>query len=169
MAPETNVVTMVPCEVCSEQPPKYRCPRCEVRYCSLTCFKQHKVNTCGERGKLVQERRRKQQVRKQQCEAAAATVQEEENAVSMEMWDDGMDEGDEEDRVPLDRLQKLRDSEELQDLLCNPHLQRMIREVDSSDDPEVTMQRAMQEPIFVEFADQCLRVVEPQPNGTEQG
>eukprot|EP00058_Branchiostoma_floridae_P005506 XP_002590994.1 hypothetical protein BRAFLDRAFT_113877 [Branchiostoma floridae] len=155
---------MVTCEVCSEQPPKYRCPRCEVRYCSLTCFKQHKVNTCGEREKHVQERRRTQQ-----SEAAAATVQEEEDAVSMEMWDDGMDEGDEEDRVPLDRLQKLRDSEELQNLLCNPHLQRMIREVDSSDDPEVTMQRAMQEPIFVEFADQCLRVVEPQPNGTEQG
>ncbi|KAI8512889.1 Zinc finger HIT domain-containing protein 3 [Branchiostoma belcheri] len=161
MAPETNVITMVTCEVCSEQPPKYRCPRCEVRYCSLTCFKLHKDNTCGEREKLVQERRRIQQ-----SEAAAA---EDAGAVAMEMWDDGMDEGDEEDRVPLDRLQKLQDSEELRSLLCNPHLQRMIREVDSSDDPEVSMQRAMQEPIFVEFADQCLRVVEPQVNGTEQG
>ncbi|XP_078667629.1 zinc finger HIT domain-containing protein 3-like [Branchiostoma floridae x Branchiostoma belcheri] len=153
---------MVTCEVCSEQPPKYRCPRCDVRYCSLTCFKLHKVNTCREREKLVQERRRIQQ-----SEAAAAA--EDAGAVAMEMWDDGMDEGDEEDRVPLDRLQKLQDSEELRTLLCNPHLQRMIREVDSSDDPEVSMQRAMQEPIFVEFADQCLRVVEPQPNGTEQG
>ncbi|XP_066275660.1 zinc finger HIT domain-containing protein 3-like [Branchiostoma lanceolatum] len=163
MAPETNVITMATCEVCSEQRHKYRCPRCEVRYCSLTCFKQHKENTCEQREKLVQERRR----RIQQSEAAAAT--EEEDAVSMAMWDDGMDEGDEEDRVPLDRLQKLQDSEELRGLLCNPHLQRMVREVDSSDDPEVAMQKAMQEPIFVEFADQCLRVVEPQPNGSEQG
>ncbi|XP_029688310.1 zinc finger HIT domain-containing protein 3-like isoform X2 [Takifugu rubripes] len=30
------------CDVCSEHTPKYRCPACNVRYCSLVCFKRHK-------------------------------------------------------------------------------------------------------------------------------
>ncbi|GME48762.1 hypothetical protein GTA08_BOTSDO00506 [Neofusicoccum parvum] len=30
------------CGVCSEQPPKYKCPSCAIRYCSLACFKTHK-------------------------------------------------------------------------------------------------------------------------------
>ncbi|KAF2143285.1 uncharacterized protein K452DRAFT_268675 [Aplosporella prunicola CBS 121167] len=30
------------CGVCTERPPKYKCPSCEIRYCSLNCFKVHK-------------------------------------------------------------------------------------------------------------------------------
>eukprot|EP00051_Salpingoeca_urceolata_P030131 m.492154 g.492154 ORF g.492154 m.492154 type:complete len:202 (+) comp31711_c0_seq1:293-898(+) len=33
------------CAVCDdEQPAKYRCPKCLIRYCSLKCFKQHKTD-----------------------------------------------------------------------------------------------------------------------------
>ncbi|GAB7352793.1 hypothetical protein MBLNU459_g3414t1 [Dothideomycetes sp. NU459] len=30
------------CGVCQAQPPKYKCPSCNVRYCSIPCFKSHK-------------------------------------------------------------------------------------------------------------------------------
>lgn len=29
----------VKCGICHEQPAKYRCPKCSVRYCSLACYK----------------------------------------------------------------------------------------------------------------------------------
>ena len=37
----------------------------------------------------------------------------------------------------------------------------MIREIDSSEDPGKLLSQAMQIPIFTEFADECLRIVEP--------
>ncbi|EON64737.1 hypothetical protein W97_03970 [Coniosporium apollinis CBS 100218] len=31
------------CGVCSQEPPKYKCPSCELQYCSFTCYKSHKT------------------------------------------------------------------------------------------------------------------------------
>ncbi|KAI8081370.1 uncharacterized protein BX664DRAFT_340227 [Halteromyces radiatus] len=41
------------CQVCNEQPSKYKCPRCDIRSCSVICVKQHKqTQSCsGERSK----------------------------------------------------------------------------------------------------------------------
>jgi hypothetical protein len=52
-------------------------------------------------------------------------------------------------------------SEVLQQVLRNPHLQELLVSVDNSPNPEYAMQLAMQEPLFVEFAEECLRVIEP--------
>ncbi|KAJ6129953.1 hypothetical protein N7512_002733 [Penicillium capsulatum] len=32
-----------PCEVCSSEPSKYRCPTCELMSCSLACAQSHKI------------------------------------------------------------------------------------------------------------------------------
>lgn len=47
-------------------------------------------------------------------------------------------------------------------MLHNRHLREMIREIDSAEDPGKLLGQAMQIPIFTEFADECLRIVEPQ-------
>lgn len=52
-------------------------------------------------------------------------------------------------------------SEEVTKLLTNSHLRNLLVTVDNSQNPEEIMQKAMQEPIFVEFADACLKVAEP--------
>ena len=52
-------------------------------------------------------------------------------------------------------------SKVLQQILQNPHLQQLLVSVDNSPNPEYAMQLAMQEPLFVEFADECLRIIEP--------
>jgi hypothetical protein len=52
----------------------------------------------------------------------------------------------------------------MQQILQNPHLRELLVSVDSSPNPERAMQLAMQEPLFVEFADECLRVIEPIEN-----
>lgn len=55
----------------------------------------------------------------------------------------------------------LESNEEVTKLLTNSHLRNLLITVDNSQSPEEIMQKAMQEPIFVEFADACLKVVEP--------
>lgn len=42
----------------------------------------------------------------------------------------------------------------------NPHLRDMISHLNSTNNPAYDMEHAMQEPIFVEFVEHCLRVVE---------
>lgn len=53
------------------------------------------------------------------------------------------------------------ESEELRDLLLNPHLRQLLLTIDQAQDKSSLMRKFMQEPLFVEFADCCLRVVEP--------
>lgn len=55
-------------------------------------------------------------------------------------------------------------SKELRDLLCNPHLRELLESIDSADSKYDAMKAAMQEPLFTEFSDQCLKIVE---NGKE--
>lgn len=55
-------------------------------------------------------------------------------------------------------------SKELRELLCNPHLRELLESIDSADSKYDAMKVAMQEPLFTEFSDQCLKIVE---NGKE--
>ncbi|CAF98535.1 unnamed protein product [Tetraodon nigroviridis] len=133
------------CNVCSEQTPKYRCPACKIRYCSLVCYKKHK-EVC---------------VPSEQQSPSEPTVD-----LNTDPWtvEDLLDEDDVTDKVPLQRLQLLGQSKELRDLLCNPHLRQLLESIDSADSKYDAMKVAMQEPLFTEFSDQCLKIVE---NGKE--
>lgn len=51
-------------------------------------------------------------------------------------------------------------SKELRDVLCNPHLRQLLRTIDGADNKYDAMKSAMQEPLFVEFSDRCLKIVE---------
>lgn len=31
-----------PCEICSENPHKYKCPACQIKTCSIKCINEHK-------------------------------------------------------------------------------------------------------------------------------
>ncbi|NXV40740.1 ZNHI3 protein, partial [Uria aalge] len=75
--------------------------------------------------------------------------------------EDILREGEEQDRVPLQKLQLLGESEELRGLLLNPHLRQLLLTIDQAEDKGSLMKKYMQEPLFVEFADCCLRIVEP--------
>ncbi|NWJ08873.1 ZNHI3 protein, partial [Crypturellus undulatus] len=74
---------------------------------------------------------------------------------------DILTEDDEQDRVPLQQLQRLGESEELRGLLRNPHLWQLLLTIDEAEEKSSLMKKYMQEPLFVEFADCCLRIVEP--------
>uniref|UniRef100_A0A8C6ZK70 Zinc finger HIT-type containing 3 n=1 Tax=Nothoprocta perdicaria TaxID=30464 RepID=A0A8C6ZK70_NOTPE len=74
---------------------------------------------------------------------------------------DILTEDDEQDRVPLQKLELLGESEELRGLLQNPHLRQLLLTIDQAEEKSSLMRKYMQEPLFVEFADCCLRIVEP--------
>lgn len=69
------------------------------------------------------------------------------------------------DTVPPETLQKLETSEELKQMLRNPHLRNFLQAVDTAQSPWNAMKLAMMEPLFLEFADECLKIVDP-PNAT---
>lgn len=53
------------------------------------------------------------------------------------------------------------ESEELRALLQNPHLRQLLLTIDQAQDKSSLLRKLMQEPLFVEFADCCLGIVEP--------
>ncbi|XP_038109409.1 zinc finger HIT domain-containing protein 3 [Culex quinquefasciatus] len=126
------------CAICNENQKKYKCKTCEVPYCSLACYKSHQETPCEAPPKtdspLIQEDRNQPQ-----RTYLYTTV----------------------DTVDPAMLEQLRHSDPLKDLLYNPHLRRLLQEIDAAPDAMKAVRVAMMEPLFVEFADQCLRVVEP--------
>ena len=52
----------------------------------------------------------------------------------------------------------LGSSDSVKTMLCNPHLRRLLLEIHESRDPQLSVQKAMNIPVFVEFADECLRI-----------
>eukprot|EP00092_Neocalanus_flemingeri_P029206 GFUD01031702.1.p1 GENE.GFUD01031702.1~~GFUD01031702.1.p1 ORF type:complete len:158 (-),score=32.42 GFUD01031702.1:70-543(-) len=126
------------CAVCEAAEKKYKCPVCEILYCSLACFKTHK-------------------------EACAPPVQE---IQEPEIHDSDMiDETylfKTPDTVPIESLQLLGKSDQLKSLLANPHLREFLTKLDSSEEKGRLMRRAMKEPLFIEFVDACLQVIDPE-------
>ncbi|XP_069730221.1 zinc finger HIT domain-containing protein 3 [Phaenicophaeus curvirostris] len=139
-----------PCGVCgADGAGRYRCPRCAAAYCSVPCCRTHKERCAPERAETPGPRPR------------AAEGQPRSSLAGPPPLEDILAEGDEQDRVPLQKLQLLGESEELRGLLLNPHLRQLLLTVDQAEDKSSLMKKYMQEPLFVEFADCCLRIVEP--------
>uniref|UniRef100_A0A1Q3F5C2 Zinc finger HIT domain-containing protein 3 n=1 Tax=Culex tarsalis TaxID=7177 RepID=A0A1Q3F5C2_CULTA len=130
------------CAICNENQKKYKCKTCKVPYCSLTCYKTHQETPCEAPPKT--DHPKIQEDRQPQKTFLYTTV----------------------DTVDPDKLEQLRHSDPLKNLLYNPHLRRLLQEIDSAPDAMKAVRVAMMEPLFVEFADECLRVVEP-PDANE--
>ncbi|XP_078278212.1 zinc finger HIT domain-containing protein 3 isoform X1 [Rhinoraja longicauda] len=111
--------------------------------CSVGCYKKHKGDC------------------KAQESGSVSSISEVGGITWQDHKDDISGEDLESDRVPFEKLKRLGESEELKSLLCNPHLRQLLLTIDRAEDKGSIMKSAMQEPIFVEFADRCLQTVEP--------
>uniref|UniRef100_A0A8C2M0B5 Zinc finger HIT domain-containing protein 3 n=1 Tax=Cricetulus griseus TaxID=10029 RepID=A0A8C2M0B5_CRIGR len=120
----------VVCVICLEKP-KYRCLACRVPYFSVTCFQKHKEQ-CNPETRPVENRR-----------TVAPENKDDDSSIA-----DFLNSDEEEDRVSLQNLKSLGESQ----LMVN---------LDQGDNKSKLMKACMQEPLFVEFADCCLRIVEP--------
>ncbi|CAF1235460.1 unnamed protein product [Adineta steineri] len=130
------------CQVCYENKnSSYKCPKCKIKYCSVTCFQKHKSSElCVENNIQV----------KPIVEVSITQTQ-----LPIELGDD-----EECDHLSTDILERIGQSNEVLELLKNRHLRTMIKSLDCSLYPADDMQKAMVEPIFVQFVDQLLAIVE---------
>ncbi|KAL8581219.1 hypothetical protein ACOMHN_038319 [Nucella lapillus] len=130
------------CVECGSDTPKYKCPACLSKYCSVACCKSHKAKGCSSDKK----------------EKAREPVQETSLTTGLEDLEHS------EDLVPPYKLAQLSDSEEVRALLHNPHLRGVLTDLVRSERPAQHMNMAMHEPLFLELADACLKVVEDPPS-----
>ena len=122
------------CEICKQNLHKYKCPICLLLYCSLDCYKQHKSDAvCAKK------------------EILAPSELSTSSKTELMIEDD--------ERLCAEKLALLEKSEALKNIVSNPHLQTILISLDSSKDKNVFIEKCMQEPIFIEFADKCLSVV----------
>ena len=169
------------CAVCHVDDHKYRCPQCSVLYCSLKCFKDHKVKCLSDdldiENEPEEERRGPalsaphpalpQLAAHERRLAIKRGEAREEGEIELFSSDSEDEEEDDEDplhdgnpdRLTRKQLQHLASSSELKQLLANPHLRNLVLEVDGAEDKNAIMQAAMQEPLFLELADVCLVAV----------
>jgi len=149
------------CTVCCEKSAQYRCPGCLIVYCSLTCYKTHKQTTqClnikkennqGGNENLNPNPGASQKIDLPKKEPPILKLTEEE---------------EERDRVKRSTLAELAQSEHLKKLLANKHLRDMLIEINESHNPDRKLEGAMQFPIFTEFVDECMSIVDKEPVGT---
>ncbi|XP_053864275.1 zinc finger HIT domain-containing protein 3 isoform X2 [Malaclemys terrapin pileata] len=122
--------------------------------CSVPCYKKHKEQCIAKPDQVVK-------TPITDTSSLFRRVKPGQGEGSHWSVDDILTEDDEVDRVPLQKLKLLGESKELRNLLLNPHLQQLLLTVDQAKEKDSLMKTYMQEPLFVEFADCCLRVVEP--------
>lgn len=133
------------CQVCEEKvAAKYKCPTCIVPYCSVNCFRSHRdrcippvVEPGVDQGENSEGGQRQGGTPSTEYRFKTA------------------------DTVPKEKLELLGKSESLKSLLKNPHLQNFLKTIDAADNPPRLMRKAMYEPLFVEFVDECMKVVDP--------
>ncbi|CAK1551181.1 unnamed protein product [Leptosia nina] len=126
-------MTIDSCIQCGETP-KYKCPTCRQPYCSVLCCKLHKEKPC------------------------APPQHDVENDLPNSSTSNY--EFPTEDTVPIEKLNLLEQSKDVKTCLENPHLRQILMELDKSPHPDELMKKYMQEPIFTEFVDACLNIVQ---------
>jgi len=132
---------MTLCEICTEAEKKYKCPKCGTDYCSVKCYKEHDCSI-----KFVVDAT---------PSASSATIEEELiPTYLLEIPEDFV--------VPPEKLEKLKESKELKQLLQNPHLRDFLKYTHDTYNPSGFMKLAMKEPLFVEFSDACLKTINPE-------
>ncbi|ESN91730.1 hypothetical protein HELRODRAFT_185198 [Helobdella robusta] len=148
------------CGVCSEILSKYKCPKCYLRYCSLSCYKQHrdscalgKVKSNDGGSKPTESLQQHTLPLTSSCASAKRETNGLLNTVEIET-------DSEDDKVDEEKLEKLWKSKELQLMLSNNHLKDLIKHLNESTEPGDEIQKLMGIPIFREFAELCLKNVD---------
>ena len=140
---------MKQCEVCKDKESRYKCPKCRTPYCSVACFKQHKDSpSCvAEASKLQQA----QEADKLLKDKTAALYEEDK---------DNIDEGY---RIQPDQLDRMLESEILQERLRDPRIREIVQLIDSAEDREKALDGAVENnKDFALFVEQLANVINPE-------
>eukprot|EP00188_Purpureofilum_apyrenoidigerum_P003043 Plantae.Rhodophyta-Purpureofilum_apyrenoidigerum.ctg3089.p1 GENE.Plantae.Rhodophyta-Purpureofilum_apyrenoidigerum.ctg3089~~Plantae.Rhodophyta-Purpureofilum_apyrenoidigerum.ctg3089.p1 ORF type:complete len:131 (+),score=30.06 Plantae.Rhodophyta-Purpureofilum_apyrenoidigerum.ctg3089:142-534(+) len=123
------------CQVCKDSEAKYKCPKCLIPFCSVSCGKKHSVASCraAESGRNV----------------PTATVEAD------------RDEDEEDEGVISDeQLEKLAHSSAVGVYLKDKRIRSALRSIDGCKNRRKELEKLMTDEEFVAFADAVLDAVE---------
>ncbi|KAF9986226.1 hypothetical protein BGZ75_002068 [Mortierella antarctica] len=138
------------CGVCTTVESKYKCPTCTLPYCSLACYKLHKETPCEKPAPIPEP----ETIPVPPVQPVPDYLVEE----SVALLND-------------DQLGRISKSTKVKELLENEGLRKLIKLIDSSENPEYALDKARNEnQRFMELSDEILTIVgrEPGESGTEQ-
>ncbi|CAM9507625.1 unnamed protein product [Chrysoparadoxa australica] len=163
-----------PCQICEQNPSKYKCPGCRVRYCSVRCFQTHK--TTVEDGKTEPCSGKRTRGGEKEQEMTTGTLG---TAKKLKPTQEGRSQGlppgqyvsleeEEEDEHWLlsgEEREKLKGCSWLKSAVKDTKLQALLLRIDGAEDRERELNFHRKNPQFDEFVTKLLQVVDP--NGTE--
>ncbi|BBN17952.1 zinc finger HIT domain-containing protein 3 [Marchantia polymorpha subsp. ruderalis] len=128
------------CGVCVEAESKYKCPNCLTPYCSLACYKTHKVTPCTK-----------------PPDPSAASQNEDVAKQPPRSFEENEDESGW--RLRRAQLEAMAASDDIRRMLRDDELRKLIQKIDSSITPEKDLDKAMEGAAFKQFTDKILAVV----------
>ncbi|KAI8349766.1 hypothetical protein B0O80DRAFT_501100 [Mortierella sp. GBAus27b] len=138
------------CGICDANPPKYKCPTCTLPYCSLACYKKHKETPCEKPVPIPEP----DTIPVPPVKPIPDFLVEEPVTLLNE-----------------EQLERIAQSPRIKEMLQNEGLRRLIKMIDSSENPEYLLDRARKENRgFMELSEEILAITgrEPGESGTEQ-
>ncbi|RKP04002.1 hypothetical protein CXG81DRAFT_23415 [Caulochytrium protostelioides] len=145
-------VGATPCQVCDTAVSRYKCPKCELVYCTLACSKQHQASAvCADRAAQ----------RAAQAAQIAAAEQAEPDLSKIQFI-----QPDEEHQLTAAQLQHVAADPEIQQLLRSAPLMRQLTQIAQSSRPHDVMETALAaHPEFSVFFERVVdRVQQPHPD-----
>lgn len=162
------------CQVCNEAVSKYKCPTCLVPYCSVGCFKKHKVIPCvkptssvensvasgtetpcvkpiSSVGKSVASGTKTPGVKPSSKDKSST------GAYSFKQRPIYVDHASE--VLKKEQLEAIASSSEILEALKDEDIQKLIYNIDSSPDAEKELDRAMESEAFRIFTDKILSTI----------
>ncbi|VAH65585.1 unnamed protein product [Triticum turgidum subsp. durum] len=144
------------CDVCKEAPSKYKCPTCRTPYCSVICFKKHKVEFCQ---KIVPQEETNKPSLQEEVRTDYSNIKDQLPSLSKNPDEDqlpslaadttcpaqspntvcptkALEVEDPSWLVDRNRLRSLVELNEVRDALRDSELQKMILQIDGSSEPE---------------------------------
>ncbi|XP_057483232.1 uncharacterized protein LOC130769992 [Actinidia eriantha] len=129
------------CKVCDEAQSKYKCPSCLIPYCSLACFKKHEEVPCVKTESSSQTKLTSGLV----SNIERPYLVDESNEVLQQL-----------------QLESIVSCSEIRDALKDEELQKLIHDIDCSQDAENELNKAMKVEVFHIFTDKILSTISPQ-------
>lgn len=109
------------CSICTQNVTKYRCPKCDIKYCTHVCFKTHKT-TCEDK------------------ETARLTSQNTHQEISLpSIVRDDASTSRSLSILSASQKEKLRNSKQIQNILKSKRLRDHIQDIDSASDRQKSL------------------------------
>lgn len=142
------------CQICKVNIKKYKCPTCEVVYCSLKCYKQHKESGTCEALKLQLDKERRED---------SDTKSEIENQNKKRKREDSgaRESGDEEGYiVPMEDYNRLVSSKNFKKYFLDVRFQKVVKEIDSANDRRIALDNYIKnDKHFSQIVDEMLLIL----------